>query len=131
MTCSIIRIAIAALADAADDLDHALDLGRIEAGEHLVEQQQARAGAERARELEPLLAGGGELPGRHVEPIREPDQLGDLAHDLAGARERQVLAAEAGADRAIVEHAQAGERLHDLDARARGRGARCGKAARR
>ena len=49
-----------------------------------------------------------------AEPVVEADELRDLARHRAGARERQILAPEAGADRAILEHGQVGERLHDL-----------------
>src|SRR5690349_17837395 len=104
----------AALANAAHDVDHLLDLGRIEAGEHLVEQQEMRTRAERARKLESLLAGRGELAGRHVDLGSEADLGRDLTRRRTSLFERKVLAPEAGPDGAIVEHAQAGERLHDL-----------------
>ena len=103
----------------------------LRAGEHLVEQQQPRARAERAREFEPLLAGGGERAGEHVEPVAEPDQFGDFARDLARLVERQILAAEAGADGAIVEHGQSRPAAARSGARAQGRGARRDTAARR
>ncbi len=37
-----------------------------------------------------------------------------LARHLAGAMQRQILAAETGADRAVFQHRHIGERLHDL-----------------
>ena len=45
-------------------------LGRIEAGEPFVEQQQVRLERERARELEPLLVDVGELRRRRGRPCR-------------------------------------------------------------
>ena len=104
----------AAVADAAHRVDHVLGLGRIEAGQHLVEQKERRPRGERTRELEPFLAGGGECAGQHVEPVGETDDARDFARDLARLVERQVFAAETGADRAIVEHREPGERLDDL-----------------
>ena len=37
-----------------------------------------------------------------------------LARRLAGASQRQILAAETGADRAVLQHRHIGQRLHDL-----------------
>ena len=37
-----------------------------------------------------------------------------LARHVAGAVQRQILAAETGADRAVFQHRHIGERLHDL-----------------
>ena len=95
-------------------VEHARDLGRVEAGEHLIEQEEERPGGERAGELEPLLPGDGELRRRRRQPVFEADEHCDLAGDRAGARKRQMLAAEAGADRAVLEHGEVGKRLHDL-----------------
>ncbi len=53
--------------------DHVLDLGRVEAGEHLVEQQQRRPRRERAGELQALLAGDGELRREHLEAVVQAD----------------------------------------------------------
>ena len=75
----------AALADAADDADHVLDLGRVEAGQHLVEQQQQRPRGQRAGEFEPLLAGDGQVHRQHLGAIVEADDRDRLARRLAGA----------------------------------------------
>ena len=99
----------------ADDADHVLDLGRIETGQHFVEQQEPRPRGERAGQFEALLARDGQV----AAPARRRGRRGRrtahrLARRLAGAMQRQVLAAETGADRAVVEHRHVGERLHDL-----------------
>ena len=60
----------------ADDLDDLGDLGRIEARHHLVEQQQARPGGERAGELQALAAGDGEIGAHLVELARHADHAG-------------------------------------------------------
>ena len=132
MMCSIIRIAMPRSRMRAHSLDHVLGLGRIEAGEHLVEQQEPRPRAERTRELEPLLAGGGERTGRACRAGRRARRLRATSRATSRASlERQVLAAETGADRAIVEHASVRRAAGRSDARARARGARRGRAARR
>ncbi len=63
----------AAVADGADHRHDVADLGRVEPGQHLVEQQQLRLGRERAGELEPLAGRDGEAGGRAIEQIGEPD----------------------------------------------------------
>ena len=79
--CSIIRMVTPRSRMSRITADHALDLGRVEPGEHLVEQQQRRLRRERAGQLEPLLAGDGELRRRHVEPVAEADEGGSLFGD--------------------------------------------------
>ena len=95
-------------------VEHALDFGRVEAGEHLVEQQEQRLRRERPGQLEAFLPGDGELRRRRRQPVFEADEHRDLARHRAGARKRQILAPEAGADGAILQHGEVGERLHDL-----------------
>ena len=51
------------MAQRAEQRDALLQLGRIEAGEPLVEQQQVGSERQRARKLEPLLVDVGELLG--------------------------------------------------------------------
>src|SRR5689334_10544119 len=48
-----------AFSDTAQRMDHAFAFGRIETGEHLIEQQNARACRERTGKLKPFLARGG------------------------------------------------------------------------
>ena len=64
----------AGAADVPDDRNDGANLGRVEAGEHLVEQQQLRLGGERAREFEPFAAGEGEARGGRVEAVGKPDE---------------------------------------------------------
>ena len=92
----------------------AFGFGRIKPGEHLVEQQQTRARRQGARQFQPFLAGGGQRACQRVGAVAEPDHVDDLARHLARRSQRQRFAAETGADRAIVEHAQPAQRLHDL-----------------
>ena len=61
--------------DQADQVDAGLQLGGIEAGEPLVEQQQLRMAGERARKLEPLLVDVGQLEPSMVRVPAEPDAL--------------------------------------------------------
>ena len=70
ITCSIITMVMPRSRDRADHRHHVADLGRVEAGQHLVEQQQPRLDRERARELEPLAAGDRQARGRPVEHAR-------------------------------------------------------------
>ena len=103
----------ARVADVADDLDDLGDLGRIEAGHHLVEQQQARPGGERAGELQALAAGDGEVGAHLVELVRHAD----LPATASASRSRQLAVggAEIGADHDVLAHADLGERLGDLE----------------
>src|SRR6516164_90266 len=49
-----------------------------------------------------------------MQPVVETDERRGGAGCFAGAMERQVLAAETGADGAVVQDRHIGERLHDL-----------------
>src|SRR5262249_39658322 len=104
----------AGAADVADQVDQrgALVLG--EPAGDLVEQQDARLGRERARELEPLAVEQRERAGAPVGLVGEPaaaDQLDAAGIDLALA----VAAAERGRHHEILEHGHAAERLRDLE----------------
>ena len=61
-----------------DHRHHVADLGGVEAGQHLVEQQQPRLDRQRARKLEPLAAGDGQGRGRPVEQSPKPDRARDV-----------------------------------------------------
>ena len=100
-------------AEAADHRHDVADFGRIEPGQHLVEQQQLRLGRQRAGKLEPLAPGDGQRVGRPVEHVGQAD----LAADLLGDGERRLARAMAQmrADQDVLAHRQAGEGLHDLE----------------
>ena len=75
-----------------------LQLGRVEAGQPFVEQQHARIGGERARQLDPLLVDVGQRTHRHARsacarPTRSSCALGMLARlarpTAAGGRTRR------------------------------------------
>ncbi len=102
----------AALADRGDDRQHVAHLGWVEAGQHLVEQQEPRLRRERARELEALAPRDRQARRRTLDEIAEPDQ----ARHLACGRQRALARGlrEMCADRDVLAHGQAGERLHDL-----------------
>src|SRR6185312_984982 len=104
----------AAGADLADDADHVLDLGGVEAGQDLIEHQQLWLRGERAGEFEPFLARDGQMQRQRLGAVGQAGDGDRLARRFASAGERQVVAAEAGADRAVFQHRHIGERLHDL-----------------
>ena len=102
----------AAIAHAADELGHLLRLGRVHAGDHLVEEQDARLGGEGARELEPLAAGQGQIRWQRRGPVAEPDEL----HHLDGPFPRAGGSALSidGADHHVLEHGEIAEGPDDL-----------------
>ena len=61
----------AAIDDGADHRHHVADLGRIEPGQHFVEQKESRLDGKSAGKLQTLAAGDGETVGWAVEPIAE------------------------------------------------------------
>jgi hypothetical protein len=111
----------AAVADAAHHRHHFGDLLRVQAGQYLVEQQQARPGGQRACQLQPLAAGHGEVGGRLVQLRR---QAHPLRHVLGLCQRLRAAAhVQVGADRNVLAHGLGGEGLHDLEG-ARHAGAR-------
>ena len=104
----------AAFADRADHRHHVAHLGRIEAGQHLVEQQQLRLDRQRARELQPLAPGDGEARGRQIEHRRRGRPAVATSSAAASASARDG-AREMRADRDVLAHGQPGERLRDLE----------------
>ena len=66
----------AARAETADDRHDVADFGRVEARQHLVEEQQLRFDCQGARKLKPLAPGDRERIGRPVKlsfsPTRRP-----------------------------------------------------------
>ena len=102
----------AAVADGADLRQNVADLRRVEAGQHLV-QQQLRLRRQGARQLQPLAARDGQGGGRAVQHRPHPHAPGRRVgprHRLRAAR-----VAEAGADRDVLTHGQPGEGPHDLE----------------
>ena len=88
MLCSTSTTVDAALARGADAVEQAVDLGGIQAGGRLVDQQQLRLGRKRAREFQHALLAVGERAREHVAPRRQPDE-GQQLHRL-GAAARMV-----------------------------------------
>src|SRR5213593_1920554 len=100
-------------AEAAQELDHALDLGGIEAGEHLVEEKEPRGGRQRPRDLEPLAQLDRERPGKHVGERRH---AGRLEHAVGGRpRVPGPTVAGEGAHHHVLAHRHAAERLDELE----------------
>ena len=97
----------------AQDLHHQVDLGRAQAGHHLVEQQEARAGGERARDLEPLALRQRQRRGGMAALGDEAEQVEHLVGQPA-----RLADGAAGVERTddhVVEHGEAGERLDQLE----------------
>ena len=85
----------------ADELDQPGDAALVDAARHLVEQQHARLGGERARQLEALALAGGERARVRVRLLGEPHPV----EQLAGPRARVPHVARAGerADHHVVD----------------------------
>jgi hypothetical protein len=107
--------------DVAEHFDHLVALGRAQAGHHLVEQQQARARGEGARDFEALAVGQGERGGGQVR-FRVEAQL---SQDRAG----RILGSEAcferckRADDDVVEHVSPANGFDELESAADAGGA--------
>ena len=92
------------------------ELGRVEAGEPFVEQQQVGIERERARELEPLLVDVGELRGGERHLVAEPDAVEQRDCGGLGLRAgERVAAAEREADHHVLDHAHGFEHAHQLE----------------
>ena len=63
----------AARVEPVDQLDHLRDLGRVQPGHHLVEQDQLRLQRERARDFEAAPLAQRQLAGRHLGARLQPD----------------------------------------------------------
>ena len=118
-----------AVADLEDRLGHAVGLLGVHAGHRLVEQQQARLGAQGAGDLDPLLVAVGQHADRGVQLVAELEELGDLADPLAvhacppgSPRQPQPGGEEAGVGQGVAaEHQVLGDRLARRTARCSGR----------
>jgi hypothetical protein len=85
----------------------------VEAGQHLVQQQQPRLDRQRARQLEPLAAGNRQRCGRPVEQVAQSHRARNIAGGGKGIGPRRP--GQMRADRDVLPHAQGRERLHDLE----------------
>jgi len=103
----------AAPANGANDRHHVANLGRIEAGQHFVEQQQSWPDRQGACQLESLAACDRQCCRRPVEQIAQSDLTRDVAG--GGERIRPIRPRQMGADRDVLAHSQAHERLCDLE----------------
>ena len=110
----------------ADHRHHVADLGRVEAGQHLVEQQQPRLDRQRARELEPLAARDREAAAGRSSSVAQAH--GRATSSAAASAAERDGPRQMRADRDVLAHGQAGERLHDLEG---ARDAAAGKPVRR
>ncbi len=75
----------AGVSDVLNDLRQALDLGRIDAGGRLVEQQQARLQRERTGDLQQTLLAVGEVLREFVRALGDAHEL-EQRHGLAAKR---------------------------------------------
>ncbi len=96
-----------------DDRYDVAHLGWIEPRQHLVEQQQARLGRERAREFEALAPRDGEPGSGRVEPVGEADELATASARPSASSRRAMAQVRAHGD--VLAHAEAGEGAHNLE----------------
>ena len=89
-----------------------VDLGRVKPGHHLVEQQEARLGRERARHLQPPLVDRREIARRRVLLGGKSDEFDRLAR--LRARGVELLVAQEGAGHDVRQHRHRAERLRHL-----------------
>ena len=103
----------AAPAEVANDRNDVADLGRVESGQHLVEQQQLGLGGERTRKLETLAGGDRQGIGGTIEHIGQAE----IAADTVGNRKRGIARPmmKMCAHQDVLAHRQADKRLHDLE----------------
>ena len=113
-TCSIQMIETPVAPDIPDQRDQREAFVLGQAAGDLVEQEHARLGGERARELEPLAVEQRQRAGRPVRLVGERallEQLDAARIDIALA----VAAAERRRHHQVLEHGHAVERLRDLE----------------
>ena len=103
----------AARVDAAHQADRRLHLGRIEAGQGLVQQQQPRLGRQRARDLQPLAPRRAEHArapvGHCVRPVKASTS------SAACARPGAARMAQEGADQDVFDDRHVLERHRHLE----------------
>ena len=95
-------------------LDHAADLGLVEPGHHLVEQDELRLERERARDLQAAPLAQRQLAGADVGAVRQADLS---QHRVARGRAASCSGAvvQEGADHHVLERGQRDQRLGDLE----------------
>ena len=96
--------------------DHAVGLGRPQAGHDLVEQQQLGIGGERARDFQPLAVGQSEAGGALAALVVEVEPAQHVVR--VRARIARVAAMQQRADDDIVLDRERRERPHDLESAA-------------
>jgi len=100
----------------AHELEGLVRLGRVETGEHFVEQQHLGPGRQRARDFEPLLSGQVQRSRVAVRALSEAAERQRRHGRLAGGGPpvRPWAAPEECADHDVVEHGHVAEWAHDL-----------------
>ena len=90
-----------------------VDFGRVQAGHHLIEQQDAWLCRECPGHFQAALVDGGEILGGGVFPGPKPDELDDLVR--LGAGDVVVLVAQEGAGHHVGQHGHLAEGTGDLE----------------
>ena len=104
---------VPALVDAPDDADDGLDLGGVQPGHHLVEEQELRPRGEPAGHLQPRAVGEGEMARRAAAARAQSHEVEDLSR-LAPRRRNTPLSRE-GSHHDVLERGEPGEGLHELE----------------
>ena len=105
----------ALIADAADQVDRLVDLGRREARQHFVQHQQSRRGREAARKLEELGLVQVEVARMRVLARRQPGEArASAARRASRACAVERRAAEHRGERDVVAHREVRERPRNL-----------------
>ena len=102
------------MTERAEHGQHRGDLLRVEAGEHLVREEERRPGGEGAPELETLFLRDVELARGDLGLVGEAERREDLLGDRSRGPKAQVLASKARPDGHVRDHRQVVERTHDL-----------------
>ena len=88
MLCSMTTSAVPAAFNSRTSATSPGMLPEVHAPRHLVEEQEARLGRERAGQLEALALAGGEHARVRLRLVGEPDALERFERPQAGARDR-------------------------------------------
>ena len=91
-------------ADGADQFQHLRHFGRIQAGEHFIQQQQLGFRGQGASHFQPLLERDGEMFRQDLGAIGHVHSVQHLQRHFVRRAQAQVLAAEAGPNRDVVQH---------------------------
>ena len=112
--CSIQTIVIPAAAERLDRLDELEHLGLGQPAPDLVEEEDARLGDERPRELEPLALEQRQLARRRVRLAEQPRLLERLDARPRWPLPLRLAAPVGGADEDVLERGQSREGARDL-----------------